>query len=125
MVVLVRWTPETYTEYGSNIIRTAVTQPFADKGNSINVADLEFVFEAGVGNEAVPNPQIRMSTSIDGKTFTDERQLPLGKVGEYNRRAIRRRLGRFPRMALIKLVLSDAVKPVYIALYGRLKIGQR
>ena len=117
--------PETYTEYGSNIIRTAVTQPFADKGNSINVADLEFVFEAGVGNEAVPNPQIRMSTSIDGKTFTDERQLPLGKNGEYNRRAIRRRLGRFPRMALVKLVLSDAVKPVYIALYGRLKIGQR
>ena len=117
--------PDTFTEYGANIIRTAVTQPFAQQGNSIRVSSLEPTFESGIGNAAVPDPKIRISHSRDGKTFTDERLLPLGKVGEFNRRAIRRRLGRVGRMDLFKVVLSDAVKPVYIKLEANLQTGTR
>jgi hypothetical protein len=104
--------PDTYTEYGKNIIRTAVTQPFADQGNSVNVPELEPVFEAGVGNSEVIDPKIRVSFSKDAKTWSDERSKPIGKIGEYMRRSIFYRLGRFPRFALFKVVLSDAVKPV-------------
>ncbi len=117
--------PDVYTEYGKNIIRTAVTQPFADQGNSVNVPELEPVFEAGVGNSEVADPKIRVSFSKDGKRWSDERSKPIGKIGEYMRRSIFYRLGRFPRFALLKVVLSDAVKPVYIKLEAKIKIGRR
>lgn len=117
--------PNTFTEYGANIIRTATTQPFADLGNSIRVSSLEMTFEAGVGNSAVEDPVIRLATSRDGRIFTDERLLAIGKKGEYTRRAIRRRLGRFGRFDLFKVILSDAVKPVYIKLEANIQIGTR
>ena len=87
------------------------------------MAAIELNFEMGVGNEAVPDPAVRIATSSNGKTFTDERILPLGKVGEYQRRAIRRRMGRFGHMVLFKIILSDAVKPVFIRLDADLEIG--
>lgn len=117
--------PETYTEYGEDIVRTIVTQPFSETGNTLSVPSLELLFEMGVGNEAVPNPVVRISTSNNGKTFTDERILPLGKVGEYQRRAIRNRMGRFSHMALFKIILSDAVKPVFIRMQANIKVGTR
>jgi hypothetical protein len=117
--------PDTYTEYGAEIIRTFVTQPFFDKGNAVFVSSLEVTMESGVGNDASDNPQIRMSQSRDGKTFSDERSRAIGRIGEYNRRCIWRRLGRVPRFRLFKFVLSDAVKPVFIRLDADLILGEK
>lgn len=116
---------ETFTEYGGNIVRTTVTQPFAEKGNSIRVSSLEPTFEAGVGTAAVPNPIIRVARSRNGQIFNDELLLPIGKVGEYDRRTIRRRWGRVGRFESFKTILSDAVKPVYIKLEANLRVGTR
>lgn len=114
-----------YSEYGNNIIRTVATQPLADLGNALTITQLEATMEAGVGDLVTLDPQIRMSTSNDGRTFNNELSRSMGKIGEYFRRAVWSKLGRFPRMAIIKFVMSDQVKPVFIKLEANIRSGQR
>jgi len=112
-----------YSEYDNEIIRVIAVQPLANQGNALSVSMLEATFESGVGNTETPNPQIRLSFSKDSKTFSDELSRSLGKVGEYNRRSIWYRLGRFPRLAVFKFEMSDKVKPVFIKLEASVKGG--
>ena len=66
-----------------------------------------------------------MSISSDGgKKFKDELSRGFGKIGEFMKRAIWRRLGRFTRYAVFKFELSDAVKPVFISLHATMKGGR-
>lgn len=116
---------DTYTEYDNEIIRTAAFQPLSDLGNAISVPMLEATFESGVGDLEIESPQIRLSTSKDGKSFNDELSRGLGGIGEFNKRQIWYRLGRFPRMTVFKFTMSDAVKPVFIKLEASVKSGQR
>ncbi|GAF75553.1 unnamed protein product, partial [marine sediment metagenome] len=109
--------PDVYTEYGREIIRRIATQPFQNNMQSLLVPMLELTTESGVGNRDTPDPKIRMDLSKDGgKTFKWDRTRSLGKIGEFNRRAIWRRNGRFPRFVVVRFTLSDAVKPVIIQL---------
>lgn len=115
-----RLEPETYTEYGNNIYRELTTQPFSNGGNRILCAALEITMESGSGDVNTPYPQIRLSTSKDGKVFTDERSRGFGGIGEYRKRAIWRRLGRFDRMVVLRFTMTDPVKPTIIKLEGAL-----
>ncbi len=109
--------PDTYTEYDRNIIRRVATQPFQNNMMAFRVPTIELTMEAGVGNAAVPNPQVVMDRSLDGgKTWKDERARAMGKIGEYGRRTIWRRNGRAARYEVFRFTLSDAVKPVIIQL---------
>ena len=108
--------PDVYTEYGNNIIRVVASRPFQNNMQPFTLPSLELTVESGVGNEAAPNPQMRMAYSHDGKTYTDDKSRPLGKVGEFSRRAIWRRIGRVPRFVVLRFTLSDPVKPVIIQL---------
>lgn len=83
-------------------------------GNSIKVPSIEVTVESGVGNSDRPDPVISMDISRDGKTFTYERTRSMGKVGEYDRRAIWHKNGRFPRFVILRFKMSDPVKPVMI-----------
>ena len=87
------------------------------------ISQLEATLEAGVGNEDAEDPQIRMQISKDGKTFNDELSRSIGEVGQYQRRAIWRNLGRFPRMCVIRFIMSDPVKPVFLKLTANIRIG--
>jgi len=116
---------DTYTEYGGEIIRTMATQPFADLGNALAVSELEATFESGVGDFTTEDPQVRLSTSVDGKTFNNEINRSIGKIGEYFKRAVWYKLGRFPRFAVFKFVMSDPVKPVFIKLEANIRSGRR
>lgn len=115
--------PDLFTEYSANIIRTVATQPFQANMVSISVPMLELTVESGVGNSAVNDPVIAMDRSKDGKTWSDQRLKPLGKQGEYDRRAIWYRNGRAGRFEVFRFTLSDAVKPVIIQLVGDLIQG--
>lgn len=108
--------PTIFTEYGREIIRTLVTPPFHNQGQSLQVSKLELTVESGVGDATTPNPQVRMSRSKDGKTFSDEKSRSIGKIGRFNQRVIWRRLGRVPRFELFKFVQSDPVKPAFLRL---------
>lgn len=116
---------DTYTEYGRKIIRTASFQPLSDLGNAIAVTQLEATFESGVGDLSVTDPQVRLSVSNDGVSFGQETLRSIGKIGEYFKRAIWNRLGRFPRMAVFRLTMSDPVKPVLIKLEANVRGTQR
>ncbi len=108
---------DVYDEYGFNIIRPVATQPFQNNMESMSFPSIELTMEAGVGNDAVVDPVIRMDISRDGgKTFGYERTRKIGKVGDGKRRTIWRRNGRIPRFAVLRFTLSDAVKPVIIQL---------
>jgi hypothetical protein len=116
---------DTYSEYNSEIIRTISTQPFSDLGNAITIPQLEATFESGVGDLTTINPQIRMSTSYDGRTFGDELSRSIGKIGQYYYRASWNKLGRFPRFAVVRFTMSDKVKPTFIKLEANMRGSQR
>lgn len=116
---------DTYTEYGSEIIRTVSTQPFADIGNTMIIPRLEATFESGVGDFVTLDPQVRLQISRDGRTFGDSLNRSIGKMGEYSKRAIWTKLGRFTRFAVFKFTLSDPVKPVFIKLEANIRSSDR
>ena len=115
---------DTYTEYGSEIIRVMSTQVISDQGRAIVIPELEATFEAGVGDAETADPKVRMSIARDGKSFSDELTRSIGKIGEYNRRAIWYRLGRFSRMSVVEFTMSDPVNPTFIKLEARVRSGQ-
>lgn len=105
---------DTYTEYGTEIRRTIVTQPFQNKMESFVVPELELTVESGVGNADSVDPQVGLERSTDAKVWSDMRLRSVGKVGEYNRRVIWNRNGRASRFELFRFTISDPVKPVFI-----------
>ena len=108
--------PQFYSEYGADIIRTVATQPFQNTMNSFFVPSIELTVESGVGNTTVVDPQISMERSRDGKTWSDPRSRSIGKVGEYDLRAVWRRNGYVNRFEIFRFTLTDQVKPVIIQL---------
>ena len=115
--------PDVYTEYGNPIIRRAATQPFQNNMQSFLLPSVELAVESGVGNAAVPDPVIRMERSKNGKTWSDQRARRIGKIGEFEHRAIWRKNGRAARFESLAFILSDAVKPVIIGLYADIETG--
>ena len=117
--------PDVYTEYSGTIIRSVATQPFQNNMHSFFVPSIELTVESGVGNANSANPVIAMDRSIDGKTWSDKRMRELGKIGEYNRRAIWRRNGRAARFEVFRFTMSDSVKPVIIQLTAEIIQGTK
>ena len=107
---------EVYKEYENVIQRTIVTQPFQSNMDSFVVPEMEMTVESGVGNAESVEPQIGMARSKNGKTWADTRYRTLGKIGEFDHRAIWRRNGRAARFELFRFTMSDPVKPVLIQL---------
>jgi len=108
---------DTFTEYGINIRRIVSSPNFSQQLNSLSVPHIELTIESGVGNAGRPDPKISMDYSDDGgKTFEYERIRSMGKIGEYNKRAIWRKNGRFSRFRILRFKMSDPVKPVIINL---------
>jgi hypothetical protein len=77
--------------------------------------------EAGVGKTTGQgsDPIIMLQVSKDGgHTWGNEIWVPFGKIGEYRRRAVWRRLGR-SRDWVFKFRVTDPVKTVFVAAWGR------
>ena len=85
-------------------------------GEAINISRLEAVMQRGVGDLTTTDPKIRMSVSKDGVAFNNELTRSIGKIGETKKRMVWNTLGRFSDVAVIKFVMSDPVKPVFIKL---------
>ncbi len=119
-----RLDPDFFTEYGVEIRRSVVTQPFQSNMESFVIPEIELTVESGVGNEAVIDPQIGLARSRNAKTWSDTRYRSIGKIGEYNHRAIWRRNGRASRFELFRFTMSDPVKPVIIQLTVDIESGQ-
>ena len=116
---------DVYTEYENAIIRRVATQPFQNNMQSVFFPTLELTVESGVGNVDAPDPQITLERSKDGKTWSGPIARSIGKIGEYNRRAIWRRNGRASRFEIFRFTLTDAVKPVIIQLTANIIGGDK
>lgn len=118
--------PNTYSEYGSEIIRSCAIQPLTNLGNSISISEIEPTFKAGVGTVDIPDPQIRMDYSKDLVNYSaDETSRSIGAIGDRQARTIWTRQGRFPRFSLFKFIMSDKVESEFIKLEVRFKGGNR
>ena len=104
------------TEYGDSIIRQIDTSPFTNQGDSFSVSRLELTFESGAGDSVTPDPQIRMQRSTDGFNFQPSLSRSMGRIGEYTKRAIWRRLGRAARFQVFRFILTDPVNPNLVKL---------
>lgn len=116
----------TFTEYGALIDRDVSTGPIYNAGKSFYITELEVTTESGVGNTVDPgsDPLITMSMSVDGgNTFGNELSRALGKIGEYEKRQIWRRMGRVARFAVVNLSVSGQIMPVIIRLDAEIEGG--
>ncbi len=108
---------DVYTEYGFNIVRDVVSQPYQNNMDSFFIPRLELTVESGVGDLETEEPLIGLQISKDGgKTFRYNMFRRIGKIGEYDQRVIWRRLGRIPRMVVFRFSISDPIKIVIIQL---------
>lgn len=123
-----------YTDYNRLVQRFATTQPFDNQGRPVFVSKIEAVCEAGVGlandvsvesGTTVRGEPISVMTGSDpkitlawsdngGRTFTGYLSRSLGKMGEYKRRQLWRKLGRFSRARVVRFEISAPVKAVLI-----------
>lgn len=114
---------DVFTEYEDNIVRTFTSVPFSNQGDSFAITKLVATMEGGVG-DAVNDPQLRLSVSKDAKKYNNEISRGFGKIGEFLRQPIWRGLGRFTQLSVLRFVLSDAVKPVFIKLEADIRGGR-
>jgi len=119
-----RVSQDIYTEYGNNILRTIVTQPFQNNMESFVLPELELTVESGVGNSDAMDPKVGLERSTDGKLWSDARYRSIGKTGEYNRRVIWNRNGRASRFELFRFSMSEPVKPVFIQMTADIVVTQ-
>lgn len=85
---------ELYADNGVPFAAEVVSRHLFDE-KPIQLSRLWVDLESGVGNEAGDDPQITLEISKDGgHTWGNEKTASIGRIGEYNKRAIFRRLGR-------------------------------
>jgi len=85
---------DAFTDNGDPILRLRASQTAENLQERIFIASLQVDMETGVGNDAVPDPQLALRWSNDGgHTWSNEHYASMGQVGEYGVRCIFRRLG--------------------------------
>lgn len=110
--------PEAYTDDGDPIYRERVWPQISAEDERIFFSFGQLIAEMGVGLDGDPDavgadPQVFLSYSGDGaRTWSNEEARSLGRIGQFNNRAIWRRLGH-SRHRYFKLRTSEPVKIVW------------
>ncbi|MBC8158288.1 MAG: hypothetical protein H8E94_03040 [Alphaproteobacteria bacterium] len=108
---------DVYTENGIYLQRLATSAPIHGEGQFISMSKLEIEVESGAGltTGQGSDPQAMLRWSDDGgKTWSNELWSTMGALGDYSRRIIFNRLGRF-RSRIYELTISDPIKVAIIA----------
>lgn len=102
---------ETYDDAGDPIQWIATGAPYYSAGDWAFMPWFEMVFESGVGltSGQGEDPQAMLRWSNDGgRTWSNEVWRSIGKIGEYRKRTVWRRLGRF-KERVVQVTVSDPV----------------
>lgn len=113
-----------FDEYGTKIQREVDPMPLRAETSTFFVPRFEVTTASGVGDASTPDPKMRMAVSKNGTTFPGERIRRLGKKGEVNQRQVWRQLGRFKRVGLLRVFMSEAVRPLIIAMDADIRLGR-
>lgn len=112
-----------YTDRGDPLVRVMVSPPIHANRDQATMWEFELDMESGV---AAPgdDPIALLEFSDDkGKTWSNAKEAKIGKVGEYLKRVIWRRLGSF-RQRQVKVTISAPIKVVVMGAYARLDRGR-
>jgi hypothetical protein len=96
---------------GNPIRRVRRAPPISSENKWIRLDQLEIDMETGLGNAIDPgsDPQIMLRWSKDGgHTWSQPVQLSAGKIGEYRKRVIQRRLG-IARSWIFEISVTDPI----------------
>lgn len=118
--------PTTYTEDGTTIERIVDGSVQWKDGQRITYDRVRLDMDAGVGlaTGQGSDPQVMMSYSNDGgQTFSNEKWRSFGKIGEFIRRAIWRRLGA-ARERIFRFKITDPVPVRITGCYANGRIGR-
>jgi hypothetical protein len=112
-----------YTDPSGYLRRSAVSAPITFDGAMGFHQKVEVEFETGVGlnNEAAPQAMLRWSDD-GGKTWSNERWVSIGAIGEYRARAVWRRLGR-ARNRVYEIAVSEPVLAIAGGLIVEFEVG--
>ena len=108
---------DNYSDGGNALQRRAISPPVHGDGERVALARAQVEFEHGVGltSGQGSDPQVVLDWSDDGgKTWGNERWAAIGRIGEYRKRAVWRRLGQF-RGRSFRLTYSE---PTKFTIYG-------
>lgn len=117
-----RFSDSAYTDNGVMIVRQFIGRHVSN-GNMASFSSLWVEMEGGVGLQTGQgaDPQLMMQISRDGgREWGPEVWRDIGAVGKYKTRAVFNRLGQ-ARDWLFKFRVTDPVKTVFVAAWGRLK----
>lgn len=104
--------PDCKDDDGHMILRERITPVLNPHAVRIIFSELELIMQTGQNNNS--DPQILLSWSDDrGRTWSTERQCGIGKIGEFKKRVIFRRLGQSLNR-VFRLKLSDAAQFVIL-----------
>ena len=115
----------TYTDDGQTIKSIRAAQPVQSNRKLVFHNRLELDFEAGVGlaTGQGSDPQAMLDWSDDGgHTWSNEHWTGIGKQGEYEARAVWRRLGR-SRNRIYRVSITDPVKRVLMGAHLDAEVG--
>lgn len=113
----------TYTDNGARVTRQVVSRHILKDGEYFSVDELWVDMEPGVGLASGPgsDPQVMLQVSRDGgHSFGNELWRSIGKVGEYNARAIWRAPCGVCRDFVAKLTVTDPVQTVFLGGFMRI-----
>jgi hypothetical protein len=114
-----------YTDNGAIMPREIITRHVLSNHNRIRISLLYLDMETGVGLQTGQgfDPQIMLQYSKDnGRTWSAERWVSLGKVGLYMTRVLWRRFGS-TRVATFRIRMTDPVK--FVITQGAIRIRER
>lgn len=117
---LYKFSDTEYTDNGGAIVREFISRHQLTANWSV-FDEIWLVMESGAGTALGQgsNPVVIMQYSKDGgHTWSKELWGSIGKIGEYRRRAVWRRLGE-SRDWVFKFRVTDPVKTVFISAWGR------
>lgn len=105
---------DVYTEFGEQIISSRISAVMSANAKPVIMSKVQIIMETGVGLSDGEDPIILMSYSDDGgRTFSNDRQASMGRIGEYSTRVEWTRLGRFYQRVL-RLRISSPVRRAII-----------
>jgi len=117
--------PTAFTDNNQIIVREVITRHVLSDFNRVRISQVYLDMETGVGLQIGQgfNPQVMLQYSKDnGRTWSAERWVSSGLVGQYLTRVLWRRFGS-TRDATFKIRMTDPVK--FVITEGAIKLAER
>jgi hypothetical protein len=113
--------PDVYDDAGEELIRRRVTRIYHKDGMLLDWHQVVIDIEAGVGNDAVPEPRLRLRHTNDQGTWSNQMTARLGASGERQTRCVFNNLG-IARAKQIEIEYAEATPFTIIAAYASLSV---